>query len=343
MVQNDSLGRAIVIGTSAGGLAAISALISAFRQEQNIAIFVVMHLSKNSNSKVISSLLQKKTGLVCKVAAEGMPVEKGHLYLAPEDHHMLVDSGKLRISHGAHENKYRPSIDSLFRSAAVYYRNKTIGIILTGMLDDGTAGMAFIREAGGICIIQDPAEASFPDMPTSVKLNEIAHFQASLKEMPAVLEKILNSELPPLIPLREELAAEAAISKNMMTSTAQLNEIAAKSDFSCPDCGGRLWEINDSSGTRYRCHTGHTYTEGLLAKLQDEKIEESIWVSIRMMEEKANLMLLLSDKATENGERRKTFEDRWAETRKHIDRLKSLLFAITEHQFEKKILNNEQE
>jgi two-component system chemotaxis response regulator CheB len=220
----------------------------------------------------------------------------------------------------------------LFRSAAVKYGHRAIGIVLTGLFDDGTSGMSAIKRSGGICIVQNPAEAEHPDMPQSV-LNKIAvDYKANLQEIPLIITEILKKPLPPEKPVPRELQIEAEITEKMMSNIDQMKEIGNHSDFVCPDCGGGLWTIKNDPTNRYRCHTGHVYTENLLHNLQEEKIEESIWVSIRMLEEKENLLLLMAKRENNEGEMELSsfHKGRLEETKKHINRLKTFLAKLSE-------------
>ena len=155
----DNFRNLIVIGASAGGMQAVQQLVAEFPAEMDAAVVVVLHLSSKSNPGRIAANFQKSSSLDCIEAYHGVPLQRGHLYVAPPDQQLMVRGRQLKLHQGPHENKYRPSIDVLFRSAAVHFRNRCIGIILTGLFEDGTSGMSAIKRCGGICIIQDPAEA----------------------------------------------------------------------------------------------------------------------------------------------------------------------------------------
>jgi two-component system chemotaxis response regulator CheB len=322
----------IVIGASAGGFPIINKLLAGFSGKEDAAFIAVVHMSRKSNSGIIANTFQKNTALKCTVASDGMEIKKGHLYLALPDHHLMLKDSTLRINQGPHENKYRPSIDVLFRSAAVEYGHRTIGVILTGMLEDGTSGMWAIKRSGGICIVQDPAEAQFSDMPRSVLNKIVVDYQASIDEIPGIINELINKPLPAEKAIPAELQIEADITEKMMSDINQLKKIADHSDFICPDCGGGLWAVKNDPLHRYRCHTGHVYTEKLLQELQDENIEESIWVAIRILEEKLNLLLLMARRESEVGEIEiaASHQKRVNEMTKHISRLKAFLVRFTE-------------
>lgn len=322
----------IVIGASAGGLPAINEVVTGLSVNMDIVVIVVIHVSRKSNSQHIVNSFQRNTALRCEVAVNDMPLQKGHLYVAPPEHQLMVKNNKLRLTSGPHENKYRPSIDVLFRSAAVHYGHRTIGLILTGLFEDGTSGMHAIKRCGGLCIIQDPMEAQFSDMPRSV-LNKIqVDYQAKLKDIPEIIKKIITDPLPPETTVPQGIRIEAELTEQMMTDINDIKKIADHSDFTCPDCGGGLWAVKNDPLHRYRCHTGHVYTQNRLHDLQDKNIEESVWVSIRMLEEKENLLLLMAKRENADGEMvlSSFHEERLAEVRKHINRFRSLLSLLNE-------------
>src|SRR5437763_2723940 len=158
----------IVIGTSAGGITALTELVNQFNSDWDAAFFIVSHLSRKGISDFLVHKLQEHTNLHCERAMEDGSIQKGHIYIAMPNFHMLLKNGLVKLGHGPEENRWRPSIDVLFRSAAAYYNSRVIGIILTGLLDDGTSGMWAIKRSGGSLIVQDPNEAEYPDMPISV-------------------------------------------------------------------------------------------------------------------------------------------------------------------------------
>lgn len=323
----------IVIGASAGGIKAIVKLIEGFPETIDAAIMIVLHVSKKSSAENIVEIFQRHTTLKCLVAKDRTDIEKGIIYLAQPEHHLLVSGGIMRLNQGPEENKYRPSIDVLFRSAAVHFGNKTIGVILTGMLQDGTSGMYAIKSCGGLCIVQNPLEAEYSDMPRSVLKRIEVDYMADLEEIPIIVQDILSRPLPPQIAIPDELKVEADITERLMSDIHQLKKIANRSDFACPDCGGGLWEVKNDPAHRYRCHTGHVYTEKLLYELQDMQIEESIWVSLRMLEEKRSMLLLLAGRKNSNPNNSaiSSLEKRIADIGEHINRLKSLVIKLSDN------------
>jgi two-component system chemotaxis response regulator CheB len=321
----------IVIGASAGGLPAIQQVAAGLSGQMDIAVLVVLHVSRKSNGDNIARVFQRHTSLNCRMAKDGEPIERGCLYVARPDHHLMIKDDLIQVTQGPHENRYRPSVDMLFRSAAVYFGHKVIGVILTGLLEDGTSGMSAIKRCGGICIVQDPKDAEHDDMPLSV-LNQVAvDHQARLADMAVLLEEILHQQLPPKKPVPAELKIEVEITEKRMSSIDQLKKIGEQSNFVCPDCGGGLWALKNDPTHRYRCHTGHCYSENKLYELQGDNIEESIYVSLRMLEERRNLLQLMASHSEESGkiEIAAANRDRAEEMEVHIDRLKSALSKLT--------------
>jgi two-component system chemotaxis response regulator CheB len=318
----------IVIGASAGGRDALCKLIATLPQDLNAAIFIVMHVSRQGIDDYLTNQLQKCTSLPCKVAREGLPIQKGHIYIAAVDHHLLVKQGTIHITKGPAENRWRPSIDALFRSAAVHYNEQVIGIILTGLLDDGTVGMQAIKRCGGTCIVQDPREAVYPDMPQSVLDNTMVDFILPVTAMGEAIQHTIANKSKTGVIVPEELKTESALVERTVTAIDELDKLAKQSVFTCPDCGGGLWEIKDGDQTRYRCHIGHAYYENELLQKQFESLNTTLWVALRMMEERKKLLDKISD-----DEKRKNLHvlaqmhaERARELEVHINNLKELLF-----------------
>lgn len=198
----------IVVGASAGGLNALSEFAGQLKAGMDAAVFVVMHLSRTSVSDFLMHRLQPLTELTCEIATEGATIKKGHLYVAASNLHLLVKKGKIKLGRGPEENRWRPSIDVLFRSAAAAYSTRVIGVVLTGLLNDGTTGMLAIKRSGGTCIVQDPNEAEYPDMPLSVLNNMEVNYCISLADMGDVILEITQT-IPEERPAPEDVIIES--------------------------------------------------------------------------------------------------------------------------------------
>jgi two-component system chemotaxis response regulator CheB len=311
----------VVIGTSAGGFLAATKLLSALGEDLNAAVFIVIHISKNSLAPVIANHLQKQTKLRIKVAEDGEPICNKMIYLAPSDHHLMIDQNSVVVQRGAYENHYRPSIDVLFRSAAASYGSCVTGIVLTGMLDDGTSGMSAIKRSGGLCIVQDPAEAEYPNMPNSVLGNLQVDYTLPVAEIGYVLTDLLANRACTPSEIPEDVRYEATITRRMSSEISATEPLGNESLFTCPDCGGILRMIYKDAVVRYRCYTGHTFTEASLVENQVRKLEESLWTAIRMMEERKNLLLTMRHEQGPPPERALQMEV-------HVQRLKEMLQQI---------------
>src|SRR5215217_5355985 len=207
----------VVVGTSAGGIRALEELMMQLKPEMDAAFFVVLHLSRKGVGDVLFQRLQQHCALSCRVPSNNEAVKRSNVYLAPPDKHLLLDKGTIVIGKGAPENRWRPSINNLFRSAAASYNSRVIGIILTGLLDDGTAGMATIKRAGGITIVQDPTEADHPDMPMSVLDNMKVDFTESLSHMGVLLTEIITTTEPKEVAVPEDIQIEKMIDRRVST------------------------------------------------------------------------------------------------------------------------------
>jgi two-component system chemotaxis response regulator CheB len=318
--------RVIVIGTSAGGLDVLTKLIGQFDNNFPAPILVVQHISSDATGNVLLDTLNKLGTLKCEHAKHGAKLKPGHLYLAPPDHHLMVDGDtKILITKGAQENRSRPAIDPLFRSAAVEFKNKLIGIVLTGYLDDGTSGMKVIQRCGGICIVQDPADAQYPDMPKNV-LNQIkVDYCIPVSEMGSLLYRLLAEKPAKQKAIPKDILIEAEIAKHVLSDLASVNALGEQVPFNCPGCGGVLWQISQDSAKRYRCHTGHAYTAATLLAEQTKKIEETMWVALRMFEERKNLLTTVAK--DQKGAASRSALERAQASQIHIDRIKSILYA----------------
>jgi two-component system chemotaxis response regulator CheB len=335
MVKHRSI---VVIGTSAGGGMLLPQLIKQFTPEMNIVVLVVMHLSKRAIGDMMVSRLQKSTSYPCKIPRQGETLKTRHIYIAKPDHHLIIKGSKMLVGRGPMENRYRPSIDTLFRSAAATHGADVIGIVLTGMLEDGAIGMVAIRRAGGVCIIQDPNEAQYPDMPMAV-LNQLKpDFSVPVSEMGKALSTVLErkrNKTKRSIPA--DIVKEARIAEQVQIGIEPLKEIGAHSVYSCPDCGGGLWELNgtgngnDDGTTHYRCHVGHAFTsQGLLTGME-VSTEAALWTALRIIEERKNLLRKIEAKEKQGGNRRLavTYHKRAKELEQQIDQLKKVLFATS--------------
>jgi two-component system chemotaxis response regulator CheB len=324
VVMQSKIPQVVVIGTSAGGLNALTKLVSQFQNDFPAPILVVQHISADASGNVLLDALNRNSKLKCIHATSGQELTPGHLYLAPSDHHLMVNGERnILVTKGAQENRWRPAIDPLFRSAAVAFGNKVIGIILTGYLDDGTAGLVSIKRCGGICIVQDPKDAEYPAMPQNA-LNQVkVDFCIPLSEMGGLLYKLMSRKLSKRKPVPKDILIEAEIAERVLSDLPSVNALGKQVPFNCPGCGGVLWQVNKGSALRFRCHTGHAYTSASLLAEQTKKIEETMWTALRMFEERKNLLTTMA--GTQTGAALNSSLERAKLSQVHIDRIRVIL------------------
>lgn len=258
-------------------------------------VCVVLHTSPQSPG-ILDAILGRAGKLPSAVAVTGARLRDGHIYVAPPDHHLLIEPGTVRLSKGPKENRFRPAVDPLFRSAAQVYGAGVIGVVLTGSLDDGTAGLWTIKQLGGIAIVQDPKDALFPSMPASALRHVNVHHVVPVHEIAPLLVRLLESppgETPPE-PGSTALEVEVKIAAGQNAVDAGLEHIGEPSRFACLECHGVLLRVKDSGPSRFRCHTGHAYSAHSLAAAVNDGIEDALWTAVRALEEGALLMQQLS-------------------------------------------------
>ncbi len=315
----------IVVGASAGGMQALKQLTAQFPKDFPAAIFIVNHMGADTTGDVLVAALNKSGGLICEQAYDEQPFQSGHIYLAPPDQHILLAKDKILVTKGARENRYRPAIDPLFRSAAVAYGNRVIGIVLTGYLDDGTSGMMAIKRCGGVCIVQDPLDAAYPDMPQSVIRNVGADYCMPIAEMGMLLSDLVHRKLPSRQQPPKDIVIEAEIAQRVVSDLPAVEALGQQVPFNCPDCGGILWQITEGDDfLRYRCHTGHAFTSAVLLAQQTAKIEETLWVALRMFEERQHLIATMGQS---HGSSSSSVLQRVQDSQVHIDRIRAMITA----------------
>jgi two-component system chemotaxis response regulator CheB len=317
----------IVVGTSAGGMPALVKFVALLPSTLRAAVLVVQHFAPDSDGQHLADRLARHTNLPCRLPADGDPIEAGTIYLAPPDRHLLAKDGSvphLLVTKGPRENHYRPSVDALFRSAAVAYGAQVVGVVLTGMLHDGTAGLEFIKRCGGTAVVQDPHEAEYPSMPETALRNVDVDYVVPLHMMASLLEEITAGKTPKHpSPIPEDLELEAAIAERVVGTTDSVSKLGHQVPLTCPDCGGSLWELNEGKVLRFRCHTGHAFTADSLLHNSQQGLEETLWVALRMMEERKNLLSSMAVRGA--GAYSVQQEERLEEIKKHINRLREFL------------------
>ena len=265
------------------------------------ALVAVVHTAPYG-SGALAQILDRAGILPAVTARDGDHLRGGTIYVAPPDRHVFVRDGHLQLSRGPRENGFRPSIDVLFRSAARAGRSRVIGVVLTGALDDGTAGLFAIKRLGGLAVVQDPDDAAFDAMPR----NALAYVDAdAVVRLDALGETLLRlTNLPaeePVTAVPEELDYELRVLEADMGAIDANEKPGTPSPFTCPECHGTLWQIHDGDLTRYRCRVGHGYSNLTLLTHQDDSVEAALWTALKALEERSALCNRLERQAVVGG------------------------------------------
>lgn len=281
--------RIVVIGASQGGVQALQTLVSGLGTKVGAPILIVLHVG--GAQSILPSILSDIDGIKASHPVDRERIQPGQIYVAPPDHHMLVTDGHIELSRGPRENWARPAIDPLFRSAAESYGPEAIGVVLSGRLNDGTAGLYEIKRRGGTAIVQTPSDAESPDMPRSALENVPVDYCLPVGEMPRLLIR---------------LAGESLRQRSQIVHGGGVMEpkIESPSAQTCPECGGAMREESIGKLTRFRCHIGHMMTAEVLAAQQVESLENDFSALLRRLNERTGLCREIADKHFANGHHR---------------------------------------
>jgi len=295
----------IVVGASAGGVEVLTQLVRDLPASLPAAVFVVLHIPAQSPS-VLPSILnrairkrQPNSPLQALHPNDGEAIVHGRIYVAPPDRHLLIKDGHIHLARGPKENGHRPAVDTLFRTAARIYGQRVIGVVLSGTLDDGTAGLAAVKQQGGVVIVQDPEEALYSGMPRSAIENVEVDYILPIAEIAPVLVQLAEKpiETEGLQAVSDDMKIEADMAELELGAMQKYDCPGTPSGFACPDCGGVLWELGEQKLIRFRCRTGHAYSSNSLMAAQSEALEEALWNALRALEEKAALVHRLGERA----------------------------------------------
>jgi two-component system chemotaxis response regulator CheB len=284
---------------------ALTSLVGDFPADLPAVIGVVLHFPPNAAS-VLPNILHRAGSLPAAHAVSGMALEPGHIFVAPPDQHLLVDDGRWVLTRGPRENGHRPAIDPLFRTAAQAYGPRVIGVIVSGTLDDGVAGLRSVKRHGGLAVVQDPADARFGAMPRNAIENVQVDYVLPLAQ--------LGERLTDLIRLLAQTPDAGAPS--MTADSSEYEAAAVTCDkgalehgdrpgqptlFTCPDCGGVIWELDEGETLRFRCHVGHAYSIESFQAAQGDVLEAALWTAYRTLQEKASFSRRLAEWARRAG------------------------------------------
>lgn len=277
----------IVIGGSAGGVEALMQICAGLPADLPAAVFIVEHLSPSSKS-VLPDLLTRAGPLRAQHPVDGEAIRPGQVYVAPPDQHLLLHEGSIMLRHGPQENRTRPAIDPLFRSAAVAYGPRVIGVVLTGLLDDGAAGLVAIKRCGGLCVVQDPADAQWSEMPRRAIERAPPDYIVPISEMPVLLARLSHEPAGSRVQIPSALDLETRIAAQEFDPLGT-PALGLPSRLSCPQCGGVLNEVPDEGTIRFRCQTGHAFTSEGLMQAQTDELERALEGAARTHRDRVDL------------------------------------------------------
>ncbi len=263
--------KIIVIGASAGGVEAVKVIVSQLPADLPAAVFVVIHLSSITPS-YLPGILTYAGHLPAIHPPDSAAIEPGRVYVAPPDQHLVIERDHLRISPGPKEQRQRPAINVTFRSASLAYGEDVVGVLLTGELDDGVAGLWEIKRRGGIAVVQNPEDAMFPSMPLSALREIEVDYTVALKDIGPLLARLARGDGQ-----QQRTKIESAATEPKLT------------DVTCPDCGGTIWESHCGSGSEFRCRVGHTFSARTMLAEHFATQERALYSAVVALKEGASL------------------------------------------------------
>lgn len=313
------MGKIIAIGGSAGSIQVIRQICKELPQNLQASVLIAVHVGAG-NRDLLAAILDSGGTLPASTAVDGEPIDEGHIYVAPADHHLVMDGGVLRLGRGPRENMARPAIDPLFRSAGISAGPEAIGVLLSGMLNDGASGLADLKRCGGLTVVQNPRDAVESEMPQTALLASDVDYRAPAKDLAALLIRLVLEGAGPTVAAPSSVALEVAIAMGRPSNSPTIAEIADPVPLSCPGCGGTLSQIRRTP-LRFRCQVGHGYTAEALAHEQEGSVDEAVRIALRVMGERIVLMEKMIREALQAGRTAAaaTFEERAQEYKRSAD------------------------
>lgn len=292
----------VVVGASAGGVEAVADLVRGLPVDFAGCMLVVLHIPPNATS-ALPQILERVGPLPARHAAAGDVLEAGTILVAPPDHHLVVYDHAVTLSRGPTENGHRPAVDVLFRTAATALGSRVTGVVLSGSLDDGAAGLLAVKLRGGRTLVQDPDEALHPGMPKAAIAAAEVDEVLPVKEIAHRLAELVGEYAPPAPPVSELMEMESAMANLDPGAMNERERPGVPSGWSCPDCSGTLFQVEEGGLVRFRCRVGHGWSPAALVAQQSASLDTALWVALRTLEEKAALSGELGQRAAERGHR----------------------------------------
>jgi two-component system, chemotaxis family, protein-glutamate methylesterase/glutaminase len=280
--------RVVGIAASAGGVEAIRHVVAALPADFPAALCVTLHIPATGRS-LLAPILDRESAMLAVVASDGLPLRAGVIYVAPADHHLLVGRETVQLSRGPKENGVRPAADPMFRSLAESWGPCGVAMVLSGALDDGTAGAVAVTRAGGVVIVQDPRDALVPSMPSSAIAADSPEHVAAAGALAGVLQRLLRQPVP-------DPEGGSTMSEPVQPEPRPSRPDGPASAFTCPECSGALWELREGELVRYRCRVGHSYAEDAMVDAQGSAVEAALWTALEVLEERGELLQRIADR-----------------------------------------------
>jgi two-component system, chemotaxis family, protein-glutamate methylesterase/glutaminase len=314
--NNSNNNHVFVIGASAGGIETVRELLHLLPPDFPAPILLVIHTAADAPG-LLARVLQRETKLLVLNAVDGAKLQPSRLYVAPPNFHLVIEADRMRLLKGPVENRHRPAIDPLFRSAARSLGPAAVGIILSGYLDDGCAGLFRIKILGGTTIVQDPEESLVPDMPRNAIERVDPDYIVSVQELAPLMSRLATREVA-MTRSRKDIE---------MTADNLDDNIGSPSPQSCPECHGVLWETEEGGTLRFRCRVGHAFTADTMLEDQGVDVERALWAALRVLEENSELSTRLAEKARVSGRQQaeKRYSERASESIYNATLLRQLL------------------
>ena len=315
----------VVMGASAGGVEALRRVVSVLPADLEASVFIVLHTLATAES-LLPHVLSRVGALPALAAEDRALIEAGKIYVAPPDRHLLFHNSEMRVVRGPKENRHRPSIDVLFRSAALHYGRRVIGVLLSGADDDGTAGMKAIKRRQGITVIQDPLDAAYPEMPASALRTVGPDFTLPVSEIGCAVADLVSGKLVKIERGVMSEPVDKSLERNDEGDSTDDRLLGPPSVYTCPDCNGTLWELQDGELLRYRCRVGHAYSAESMIEANTDAVERALWSAVKTLEESASLSRRIAQKT---GMLREELSSKAEEREEHARVIRGLLVEGT--------------
>jgi two-component system, chemotaxis family, protein-glutamate methylesterase/glutaminase len=316
----------VVIGTSVGGLKALRELLPLFPRAFAASVFIVQHQLPSAKT-LLHEILGRYARLPVILPENGSKFKPGVIYVARPNHHLLVQKEHIAITFGPRENRARPSISALFRSAAAYQGPRVIGVLLTGYQNDGVGGLSAIKRCGGITIVQDPTEAQVSELPqTAIQRVEVDHI-LPLDQIAEKIAEMVTQPAKPIFKVPGDIMEEVRASEHVVPDLDHMQKIGDLTPYTCPECGGVLWKTKNEPLTRYVCHTGHSFSPLSFLEGQAEVIENSLWAAIRYIQERIDILLKMAETERNRGRSAEGYEQKASEMKTHVVNIRRFIVS----------------